>query len=706
MLLVVALTPCLALPLGLGGLPTDLSAASAALTETATAWETLARARGAAQASGRAEVLTHREAAAAAEHELRARRALDAAAARLYPRARLAASPEDLLADPELAAALQAPPGPTGSDGLAELALVDMETQEALKTRGGAARGPLATSLPDLAEIWTRERLPAAWSPPGWHWLRLGASRYALAARLAPAAPTQPPTAVAESDPPPPPLEPLARNLASQTRRLERTTWLLALLTPCLALLLALCGAWWLGLQVLNPLRRLALVAHQACTQPATVAPLAEGEVGALGDLAGSLDRLAERMRRHEELEHELASVATQALALKASLEHAASGRLGLHAPSLPGPLGEVAQALNRMLDATAERLTGLGRAAAELNASARRLEEMASGLAEGLQPDLEQAPDPAALADLVAVQLDGMGAQMERLLQLSARSVPAGESDTPAKLEATLAAVRTGFRIVQDRIADVLAERERVASLRLQAETLATNLAIAAEAQSRSQLERLGEDARSLARAVSELAESLADALGLLSTVTGRIESSFGQAVGLVEHASRGIQDRLEAGQAERQLAREVEPRLPGLRASVAGLGGEVRRLLKACDRGRDQRVRVHAGLLGLARAAQAQAAAANAWIGIAERFDTGGPAPAEVTRQLAEQQHALRGALLELEAVAAGAGVQALTGEARAILESIQTMAEEARRRLAGDPRSEETAGPGGPPGPGAQA
>ena len=675
-----AALPALALPWWLGGLAGRLEAAQAGLADGLEASTERAAAQTAELERLRKAAETSSQELARARHELAARQSLDALAARLAALARGGRTPDEMATDPEVAAAL-AP----AEDGLAEVALLDPENEELLRARSGAPRGLLSERLPELAEVWAKDRHSAAWAVPGWHWLRVGNTRYGLAARL----PAAPASAPAPAAPPgqvaPAPPAPVPEALRDVQAELDRAVWTLGLGIPLGGLLLALAAAWWLGLMLVRPLRRLGEAAHAAWSEPEATRLPGPEEAGLLRDLAASLARLHERMLRVRTLEHEAGLLAEQSRSLVASLDHAAEGRLGVHAPQVSGLLSEVVVALNHMLDATAQRLAGLERSAGQLHGSAERLQQTAAGLGQALEPE-DASPTPGMLADLVGVQVDGLCAQVARLLELTlAGDGPQLGPEERQALAGHLQAVRTGFRLVGERVAEVLAERSRAGALREAAQALATNLAIAVEAQSRGQLERLGEDARHLARAVVDMAEGFGDALGLLDRLGAQIQERFEAAAELLLSRSQELAGQTERRQAARRVAEELAPRLPDIRAAVAGLGHDLRLLVQAWEAGLERRQRAAAGIGKLAQAAAAQADAAEALLEVAGRFDRGGPVPAEVTQRLAEQQHQLRLALEELEGAAAGAGVQVLTAEARAILDSIQSMAEEARQRLA---------------------
>ena len=72
-------------------------------------------------------------------------------------------------------------------------------------------------------------------------------------------------------------------------------------------------------------------------------------------------------------------------------------------------------------------------------------------------------------------------------------------------------------------------------------------------------------------------------------------------------------------------------------------------------------------------------------------KKLGVSGPTPAAVTRELVEKQQALERAIQEISSLAAEEGIQALSEDARAIIDQIRIAADQAKKRVLGEPEAD---------------
>ncbi len=692
LLLLVGLLPLAALPIALLPLQPSLEDLTPALAERATAlrqaaddlaadWRRAEQARAAAATE-----------LAAAEHRRAHRRAIEARIRELTP---LVAGQDPETVRQQAAAAEALAAGPFD-----QAVLVAIEQRAVVLPRAGEELAALDDALPELAAAYAPGRPPPA-EPDGWSWRRLPGSGYLLAVRGSTRPAPQPAAAAAVST------AALDRSAEALQQAIERvdtfagglgaTALALSLGLPVFALLLALIGWWWLRNQLLRPVRLLSHTARQALAAPRELEPPAPERTGLLADLAASLERIGQRLGRLEELDEQRAGERDQLRHLRAALERAGAGQLGVRLPDATGAITELTAAFNGLLDATVERIETLRRTSGQVAGAAERLRPVAEQLAERLDPETRPAAtiEPGALGELVGAQLEGFCQAAERVAGTIQRDAPeALDNEALEAFRRAIQSTQQGFELLSDRIAEATRASDRLAELRQQVEVLSTNLAISAEAKSPAQMERLVEDARGLSRSVLDLSEGLSEALTGLENSGQQVGEAYRDSAVHFQQAARQL---VQWEKLRRELVHHVDDlshQRDLVRPGAAALGADLNRL--ATQLREDQRARqgVAATLSAAGEAAAALAATAAELLRELDRFDTGRPAPGSLTRQLARQQRELEQAITALTDLAADQGIESLSQDARRILDDIEQLAVGARQRLGTSDRD------GGPP------
>ena len=587
---------------------------------------------------------------------------------RLAPLANTDRSDEEILGDKGISAALK-----SEQDIFTEVLLIRVDPPTALLARSGKKGGKLTKTRPELARLFDAGKSPAPPERAGWLWRPLADGALHLAVKLPDLIPdTQPKKAI-------PRMEPKKALAAVEHFHpvMAITIRSLLIALPLFGLLLAGLALWWWRSRFLQPARILGLAAREMLTSPKSVDPANWSKHEALADLAASLERLLQRMQRLEQMDKEKAIFADETLALKVLLERAAEGHLETHAESDPGPLQEVNQAFNRMLDRWTERAAGLVRQADGLGKSANQMAKLIGEL--GPMPEATTLVQSTAegLAELLGTQGLALCREADALLTaLDAASTAKDLGQGESGFESALA----GFSLMADRIADATSSLDQVNKLRQSTEVLATNLAISAEADSPGQLDKMVEDARALAREAIELNDHLGESLRQIEKSAKRLGGEFQMAGEQEQKLRMVINDRSKIGGRSATLRQRLEVVQPGL----SNLAADFRRVNSRLEELEREQLHKSNTVRAVAQGAESLAEGAS---GLADElliFNAGRPVPAAVTQALARQKTALARSIDQLRQLARSEGIEGLSPEASAILEDIQRTASEARERI----------------------
>ncbi|MBW2703349.1 MAG: hypothetical protein JRF33_21230 [Deltaproteobacteria bacterium] len=587
---------------------------------------------------------------------------------RLAPLANTERSDEEILRDKGISAALK-----SEQDSFTEVLLIRVDPPTALLARSGKKGGKLSKIRPELARLFDAGKSPAPPERAGWLWRPLADGALHLAVKLPDIIPdTQPIKSI-------PRMETKRALVAVKSFHpvMAITIRSLLIALPLFGLLLAGLALWWWRSRFLRPARILGLAAREMLTSPKSVDPANWPKQDALADLAASLERLLQRMQRLEQMDKEKVMLADESLALKVLLERAAEGHLETHAESDPGPLQEVNQAFNRMLDRWTERAAGLIRQADGLGKSANQMANLIGEL--GPMPEATKHVQSTAegLAELLGTQGLALCREADALLTaLDAASTAENLGQGESGFESALA----GFALMADRIAEATSCLDQVNRLRQSTEVLATNLAISAEADSPEQLDKMVEDARGLAREAIELNEHLGESLRQIEKSTKRLGVEFQLAGEQEQKLRKVINDRNKVGGRSAALRQRLEVVQPGL----SSLASDLRRVNSRLEELEREQFQKSNTVKAVAQGAESLAEGAS---GLADElliFNAGRPVPAAVTQALARQKTALTRSIDQLQQLARAEGIEELSPEASAILEDIQRTASEARKRI----------------------
>ncbi len=570
-----------------------------------------------------------------------------------------------------------------GSDPFSEVALLEIASRTVVLTRSGKEAGKLAEVLPDLASEWTPER-PSPGPTEDWNWRAVGSTGYLVAVKSVPPSVAGGAKTAAVALPGPPPA---LADLSDLGQDMYAISLALSLALPLIALGLSLIGFWWLKARILYPVHNLTLAARRALEDPQEFRDGDLAQAGLLEDLAASLSRLGERMRRLQAQERQIEQNRHTLMQLKAAVERAAEGKLGLRVPVQPGDQQELALAVNRLLDAAVERIEGLRRVAQQIKTASESLQPVAERLSARLAPDATDNPptEPGALGDLLDVQIEGLCKTAGHVAESFEQAAPeALENDELEEYKAALAATQAGFQLLSERITETTSASDRMAALHQEAEVLSTNLAISAEAKSQAQMERLVDSARSLSRSVIDLSDGLSKALGQLASSGNQLRDSFRRSSSHFQQAARQLVKWEILRRTMTRLCDEMSNRIELVRPGTASIGSDLRRMASSAAASRRLQDQLVETLQAAGRSATALSNTTAELLDLLAQLDTGKPAPAMITQRLVKQQQALQRAIQELNDLAAAEGIDSLSAEAKDILANIQAMAESARSRL----------------------
>lgn len=597
--------------------------------------------------------------------------------------------PEEIAADPGLKKAVESAAGP-----FSETALVDTSAKKVLFSKFTKSAGTLEKTFPVLHKEFEPGKPPAAQGIPGWHWAKVGSTPYALVV-YTPEPQTEsevPPPAEEEATEPPAAIQ--AAELDEFDRRLSRWTWILSVALPLLAMVLAACAFLWLRAGLLAPLFRMTRGARTILERPDQLEEEQLARPGLLEDLAAALSRLAVRMQRLEELDRQTVRRQDQINAIEQTLSRAVAGQLGSRVPVEAGECETLALGVNRLLESLAERSTAVAQAGSRLKISADRLRDLSDQLGGTLTPvDEDRAPaDPGPLGDILGAQLESLcqsiGEVTEGLLKKSPRKWTPKDHDAMTGL---MGSSRAGLRVLVQRAQDARTASERLGALRQKAEVLSTNLAIAAEARSWRRIDELTDDARSLSKEIAEISGSLGASLDNLARSGDEMKDTLQQATNLSLQCEKlvgsweSLRDDLE--RQRKDLLRQIETIRPG----AGSLGSDLRDISRRLDEYRKTSSGRQKILQGVSQSTSELSRTSAEVLSALEKLAVSEPTPAAVTRELAEKQQALERAIREISSLAAEEGIQALSEEARAIIDQIRTAADQAKKRVLGEPEAD---------------
>jgi methyl-accepting chemotaxis protein len=593
--------------------------------------------------------------------------------------------PEEIAAYQSLKKAVESAAGP-----FSEVALVETAAKKVMFSKVTKPAGTLEKTFPVLHKTFAPDKPPAAQSIPGWHWAPVGSTPYALvvytpelkAEALPQAAEAAAPAALETSE------------LNEFDQRLSRWTWILAVALPLLAIVLLACAFLWLRAGLLAPLIRITKGARTLLESPGQLDEDQLARPGLLEDLAAALSRLAVRMQRLEEIDRQATIRQSQINAIEQTLSRAVAGQLGSRVPVEPGECETLALGINRLLESLAERSTAVVQAGSRLKSSADRLRDLSDQLGKTLVPvDDDRSPaDPGPLGDILGAQLETLcqstGEITEGLLKKSPRKW------TPEDHEAmtgSMGSSRAGLRVLVQRAQEARTASQRLGALRQAAEVLSTNLAIASEAHSWRRIDELTDDARNLSKEITEISGSLGANLDNLARSGDEMKDTLQQATDLSLQCEKlvgsweSLRDDLE--RQRKDLLRQIETIRPG----AGSLGSDLRDVFRLLDEYRKASSGRQKLLQGVSQSTSELSRTSAEVLSALEKLGVSGPAPAAVTRELAEKQQALEKAIQEISSLAAEEGIQALSEDARAIIDQIRTAADQAKKRVLGEPEAD---------------
>jgi chromosome segregation ATPase len=253
-----------------------------------------------------------------------------------------------------------------------------------------------------------------------------------------------------------------------------------------------------------------------------------------------------------------------------------------------------------------------------------------------------------------------------------------------------SLGSATTGLRVLVQRTNEAKNYSDQMSSVRQEAEVLSTNLAIASEARSWSQIEKLVDKTHTLANTVSDISDSLAKDLDqLVRSVVGvaeTIEQANERYVSCIDRLL-SWENLLESFHRHRG---DLLGHINAVRPAASTLGTDIRRLFENYQKQRKTITEKRDSLDGVGESTQALAKTASEMLSLIQKVQTPSKAPAAVTRNLAERQQALETAIRDLTSLAAQEGIHSLTPDASEILDRIRSVAEEARKRIMNDPEA----------------
>ncbi len=614
---------------------------------------------------------------ALAERELTLRRGREKLIAGLLPLVR-GKTGEDISGNAKLQKTMAETAGPFDS-----VALLD--------SGSGAVLISTQKTTAKLAEAYKAEKKPSL-TAQGWHIEPIGATgflaAFSLSAAEEPGAPAKPTTFVPQE-------KPASGELEELDRDISRRVTVLAIGLPVVALCLGLFFFFYLRRKLLAPFADMTWLARKTLENPAGADEEA-CRVGLLEDLFHSLGRLKERMLRLSELDEKSERGRTEIALLSRVVDRAGRGDLDIRADNSAGELTELAVLVNRLLDRSAERIEALRRAAAQLNDSSTRLVKLGDKLSSSLNEENPRPPtDDGVIADILGADFDALN----RMASVIARSTSSAVSDSPDPRERLavreqLQAAATGLQMLLQRTNRSLETLKEIESLRQEAEVISTNMAIAAEIRSWSNLQKLAGSTRSLSTSIVEIHRKLAQELDQTNSAGGKLDTSLQQA----NESTVRLLDSLEGWDDVRDdLRRQGESlldRLGQMRPATGSLGSSVRSMsdqLSGCRRVLTSRVDA---LRGLVESAAAVCRVSEGIRGLIEQSSPQQPVPSGVTRNLSLTQKALEQSMSELTELAAGEGIEAFSSDAGAILDKIREYAGLARQRIAATAKPDEAA------------
>lgn len=544
--------------------------------------------------------------------------------------------------------------------------------------------GPVSEKLPDLSKILGSRKESPPLDQPGWHWTGLGRQGHRLAVRIA-VPEDNSAAAVAAGKPPAVPASVPIDMLEQFDKSFSKRVWVLTIALLLLALGLGGAAFWWLHRSMLAPLQNVSRGARQILEDPRALDEVTLQAGGMTEDLAASLLRLRTRMQRLEELDARRRAETVAIGAVRDAMESAAAGNLARRVEASPGMPEELAQTFNRLMDAWTERVEAFRRACLQLDSSASRLHELAESLAVvGSEANDGTPSSPVSLGDVLGTQLKALCDSAVELADVMTAAAPPLRSAQERKDDEEAATrLAASLQVLAQRIDEGREAGTHLGDVRQEAEVLFTNLAIAAEARSWTQLEKLVDETRSLSRSMLEASDALTRSLDGIDDTAEEIGS-------ILRHDDRhgAWNERLhkwEEGFEEfRKQRRHLERQIDTVRPAAASLGQDVRQLLEGytvCRRTLAER-RETTRLAG--EGARSLGDASRELLRQLDLLETGQPAPAAVTRELARQQRSLDRALRDLASVAAEHGIESLSSDAREILERIREAADQARERI----------------------
>jgi len=641
-------------------------------------------------------------------YELSARRSFKDLAKKLATLISAEKKPEEIAADKGVKTVVESAAG-----SFSEVALLDTGARKVLFTKSDKPAGSLEKTFPVLHKAFTPGKSPGAHGIPGWHWTSVGQTSFALAVytpefepEAQPPSPSSAPgsSGSALSVPGPPAkaeaAEP-AGSAALQTaeldefdRRLSRWTWILSIALPLLALVLMACAFLWLRAGLLAPLTRITRGARTILQDPDQLEEEHLARPGLLEDLAATLSRVAVRMLRLGQLDRLASERQNQINTIEQTLSQAVSGDLGSRVPLEPGECETLAMGVNRLLESLVERSEAVAQAGSQLKSSAERLRDLSDRLGRTLTSAVDDRPatDPGPLGEILGVQLESLCQSAGEITESLLKGTP--QKWTPENHDAITSAMsssRAGLQVLTQRTQEARTASQRINDLRQAAEVLSTNMAIAAEARSWHRLDELTDDARNLSGEIAELSGSLGGNLDDVSRSGDELKDTFQKATDLSLQCEKLVSSWESLGENLERYRQNLLRQIEAIRPGASSLGSDIRNISQKLSEYRKTSTEKQKILQGVMESTSELSRSAGQVMSELKKLSISEPTPAAVTKDLAARQQTLEKAISEISNLAAEEGIESLSEEAKTIIDQIRAAADEARKRVLGEPEAD---------------
>ena len=265
----------------------------------------------------------------------------------------------------------------------------------------------------------------------------------------------------------------------------------------------------WLERKWILPLRNLSRLTQGFLDSPEQPINARAGHFGALQGMSVSIRLLAERLRESHVQNQTMQRLREQSDGLEKVMVRVMSGDYSARVEVQPGPGESLAFCVNRLLDLVSERLEGARQASVHLKTSSERLSKLTARLVEA-KPAVEPVgvqKTAAYLGDLLGVQIDSLMQSVTDLCQVMLRDGPRPvEGEESERLQTSFEMAGAQLTLLASRLQETVSTLKHFKGVYQETQILSTNLAIAAEARSFTQMEKLSDDARALAQSLAQM--------------------------------------------------------------------------------------------------------------------------------------------------------------------------------------------------------